>query len=234
MVYRSHIYLQAGGRLFGSEIWSIGLRMAIGGTMTDEPPSQSLNMWEDWTEDNVADVFNDVSAYMTSGSSGFSDAARLDYVKFNVIGPDGRYRNKNKTVAFYYSGNDAPRGTALAGPAQLAVVVSLLTDAQRGRAHRGRYYIPAAAMGVDSSTGRLPGATVASMATSAKNFINNLNNQPGIDVNNPRVIVASELESPGLQRDVTSIAVGNVLDTQRRRRNAFPEVYTELPVTIVQ
>lgn len=231
MTYRSHIRLQAGGRLFDTEQWSINLNMRLG-TDNGEPTGIVLDLWEQWTQDNVEDAFNDVAAYVQNPLAGWSTAAKLDFVKLNVIGPDGRYRNQGQTVAFYSEAQPPIDGTLTPGPAQTAMVVSLLTDLQRGRASRGRFYVPCGAFGVDSGTGRVSTPVVNDAADAAQDFLDSLNNMPGLDVNNPRVVIASNLGNPGPANNVTAIAIGNVLDTQRRRRNQLPETYTERPVTI--
>lgn len=232
MAYFPHIRLVMGGQFFTEEIWSVGLRMIIGNGNT--PPSGVvLDAWEEWTRDNVEDIATDCAAYVEASGSHFSSAAYLDYVKLNVVDENGRYRSDSETVEYRWPDGDRPRGTLAPTWPQLSTCVSLLTDTARGRANRGRYYVPTGGMGVDSGTGRMTSTDASTMAGAAQTFLNALNNQAGIDVNNPRVVVASNLGQPGPIRDVTRVAVGDVLDTQRRRRNALDETYTERPVTIV-
>lgn len=231
MTYAPHIRLQFGGSLFVTEQWSCSLNMRIGAQNVD-PTSIVLDLWEQWTRDNIEDLAADVRTWHESAEARNSQAARLEYVKANVIGPDGRYRNPGETVGIFYTGTDRQPGSRTPGLAQDTVCVSLLTDVTRGRASRGRFYPPTGQMTPDAQTGRISAGEVEGVVLGAQQLLDNLANQPGIDANNPRVVVASELGSPGPQRDVTSVAVGNVVDTQRRRRKDLPEAYTSLPVTI--
>lgn len=231
MTYLPHLRLQMGGQFFDSEIWSIGLRLAIGNGNT--PPSGPvISLWQEWTRDNIADIADDCAAYVEASGSHFSNRAWLDYVKLNVVNEQGRYASEGETVEFRWADQDRPQGTLAPTWPQLSTCVSLLTAVTRGRASRGRFYVPTGAMGVDSGTGRMTQSDAQTMTLAAQTFVNALNNQPGIDVNNPRVVVASALGAPGPVRDVTAVAVGDVLDTQRRRRNDLPEVYTTAGVTI--
>ena len=86
---------------------------------------------------------------------------------------------------------------------------------------------------MSGATGRITSADTEAMANSAAQLITDLDNQPSIDINNPRVIIASDLGAPGPYHVVTGVQVGDVVDTQRRRRNALPEAYTSAPVTVV-
>jgi hypothetical protein len=52
--------------------------------------------------------------------------------------------------------------------------------------------------------------------------VNNLNNWPAADVNDPKVIVAS---SKGYNTTVTGIRVGQAFDTIRTRREDLMETY---------
>nr|CRY96727.1 hypothetical protein [uncultured prokaryote] len=231
MTYRPHIRLQAGGPLFGTEQWSINLNMRLG-TDSGEPTGIILDAWESWTRDNVQDAYDDVAAYIQDPRAGWSSAAQLGYVKLNVIADNGRYRNPGETVAVYNETPSTIDGTLTPGPAQVALCISLLTDLQRGRASRGRFYVPCGAFAVDATTGRVSNPVLLDAVTAAQDFLNDLNDMPGLDVNNPRVVIASNLGSPGPANNVTAVAVGNVLDTQRRRRGDLPEAYLDLPVTI--
>jgi len=73
---------------------------------------------------------------------------------------------------------------------------------------------------------------VTAVLTSAQTLLDNLNNSPGIDTQNPRIVVASNLGEPGPMRDVTQVAVGEILDKQSRRRRSLVENYQARPVTI--
>lgn len=232
MTYAPHLLLSFGGRLFGVEQWACNLRMLLG--EPDAAVPVSLATMTTWAEENVEDVALDVAAWFTDGQARNSSAARLDYVKLNPIGANGRYANETETILYEWASGDAPAGVTAPGEPQNSLVVSLLTDATRGRASRGRFYPPTGTITVDSATGYIDDQVTAAVAGAALTLLNNLANMPGVDLQSPRVVVASDLGQPGPVRNVTSVAVGDVMDTQRRRRRSLVETYAGAgPVVIV-
>ena len=231
MTFRPHLYLQFGGRFFSTEQWSCGLRMSLG-----EPGPQNLTSDEtrrNWAIDNIDDVAQDVLDWFVEPSHANSSAARLDYVKLNPIGPDGRYAFDDETIEFRWADGEAQPGPRTPTFPQITCCVSLLTAAQRGRGSRGRFYPPTGLLDVSATTGRLNLGSVQTVLDGAQSLLDNLANQPGPDLQSPRVVVASDLGTPGPMRNVTAVAVGNVIDTQRRRRNELVEEYQQAVVTIV-
>lgn len=217
--------------MFTTEVWACNLRIGLGDPQTS---AVSLESIDTWTRENVVDVATDVATWFEDGDALISAAARLDYVKLNAIDGNGRYFSQADTVQVEYGAADAPQGGTTAGDPQQSAVVSLLTDATRGRGSRGRFYPPTGQLTVDGASGRVSATLTERMAGAALDLLNNLANEPGVDLSSPRVIVASDLGQPGPARSVTSVAVGNVIDVQRRRRNALPEAYSSAgPVTIV-
>lgn len=232
MTYRPHLLLQFGGRLFDTEEWSCSFRMLLGSPdVTIGPTTGVMNAW---ARDNIEDMASDLAGWHEDPGTYNSTAARLDYVKCNAIAENGRYADDGNTILFEFGGTDAPQGTGQPGPPQASLCVSLLTGVSRGRASRGRIYPPTGAQNYNGSTGRVTGTATSGLVASTTTLLNNLANMPGPDLLSPRVVVASELGQPGPVRNVTRVAVGDVMDTQRRRRESLPETYTVGPnITIV-
>lgn len=231
VTYRPHLLLSFGGQFFGSEIWTNNLRMILGDPATTLISESAMNTW---ALENIDDVATDVAAWFDRTDSRISSAARLDWVKLNVINADGRYWSDTETNRFDFPAGSQPTGDTTETFPQVTVAISLLTDAARGRGSRGRIYPPTGAMALGAGTGRITSANRAAMANSFLTLLNDLANEPGVDLQSPRVVVASDLGMPGPMRNVTSVAVGDIADTQRRRRNALPEQYTPAgPVVIV-
>jgi len=117
-------------------------------------------------------------------------------------------------------------GTASKTP-QDATVISLRTSTPGARG-RGRQYWPALAVTL-SSTFQIQNPTPANIVAESKTWLNAI----GTQMNNVYISQASALRvalavrsvTDHVCRDVTSIQVGSVLDTQRRRRDALPESY---------
>lgn len=105
-------------------------------------------------------------------------------------------------------------------PFQCATVISLLT-ASATRHGRGRFYLPPLAVST-LDTGRTSAAAITTLDTAWTAFFDSLNT----DGVNPVV----RNRTGHVSTPVTSARVGNVIDTQRRRRNKLVEVYTAITV----
>lgn len=111
-------------------------------------------------------------------------------------------------------------------PPQCSVVLTLLSDRPRGKASKGRMYLPGYAGGIGTN-GKIDGATTGAIATNAKTFFDSF--AADADVPDQLILAAKGTGPvPGLtaQNDfVETIRVGDVVDTQRRRRNGLVESY---------
>lgn len=165
----------------------------------------------DVTEAETAAAASAWSSTIASQSGG---ATRLREVKFARIGPDGLYTD-DPVISEVDAGGTATG--SLLYPPQVALAVSLDTD-RRGPTGRGRIYVPNPTINV-GATGRITAANATAAVTAAANFLNALN---GIQ-NLGSVCIAS---SKGYNSLVTSVRVGDVLDTIRSRRNQISEVYS--------
>lgn len=228
MAYRPHLLLTWGGTLGSSEIWSNSLRLTA--DSTDLPTLEAA------ARDNIDDLASDVSTFLFTGSvgaySGYGSAARLTYVKLNAIGADGRYSSDDESNRVDFLTGSPIRTSADHGAFQLAIVVSFKTTAARGRAHAGRLFVPALNASVDDDSGKFPNTIRDAVATSWQGFLQAVNDQPGFDTAGIRAAVFSGIGAPGPARDIVGVTVGNVFDTQRRRRNGLVEDYaTVLDVT---
>lgn len=109
----------------------------------------------------------------------------------------------------------------LALPPQCAIVVSLRTPTAGARG-RGRMYLPGPGTESLTDNGRLQGSVRDALAARMVDFIGNVNS-----LLTPQVVgVASNVG--GFITTVTAVAVGDVVDTQRRRRDALPEGYVTI------
>lgn len=134
-----------------------------------------------------------------------------------------------ETVGEYF------RPTALAGSGtaskanQSAVTLSLRTAGVGARA-RGRLYWPALAATLSATTGRITSPSAANMAEAGSQYLQLIANAigaliTGVDTWGP--VVYSRVG--GSSRMVNAVWCGDVLDTQRRRRDTLPENYARNP-----
>lgn len=156
-----------------------------------------------------------------------SPSAKLDLIKFNYIGADGRYVFESESVREEIT-PPVPGNGAGTPPPQLAICCTLRTAKARGRGSRGRFYspYPTGAGSVGAVDGRLAANIAKIYADAAATLINDLN---AVDVNDSpaagmRVIVASDA-GPGAFEPVTAVEVGRVVDTMRSRRSSLDEDY---------
>lgn len=113
---------------------------------------------------------------------------------------------------------------------QDAVVLSLRTSTPGARG-RGRQYWPALNATLSSSF-QLTAPTPAAIAADTKTWLNAIGTQMNnVYIGNAsalRVALAVRSTRDHVCRDVTSIQVGTILDTQRRRRDSLPESYASV------
>jgi len=128
----------------------------------------------------------------------------------------------------------ANRGTALPGttaptkPAQTAVVFSLRTNTPGGSG-RGRVYWPAlgASMGTDL---RIPSAQVFTAITEMKTYLNGIRSALATAFPTIGFDLAVRSRTTHTTPHVVRMQAGNVLDTQRRRRDNLPEAYQQVTI----
>lgn len=192
----------------GAEQFSYGLSL-INDFGTGTPPTE--------VPQGVIDAVTDFHSLGTV----MAGTSRVNLIKLNEIGTDGRYTSNDETVLHELDPPVGPSG-GNNHPPQVALAVSLMTDRARGRAARGRFYIPVGpAVALD---GRLSTGNRDTILTAAYTFVSAINSAvPGYDVG-----IVSNIGS-GAQAAVTKIRVGRALDTLRSRRRSLEEDYAESP-----
>lgn len=224
MTYPDHYLLSWGGTICdGTEIWANNLRL-----WSDTPD------WLSPTFDEAAALdqcYNDIrTLYINAGASISSDA-KVNWVKLNRIGADGRYASTSESNTKFLSGSSIIAGAASAGtlyPPQVALAITFRTNRDRGPASRGRIYAPRPQLNMPTS-GQVSSSTTQAVATAYATFITNLGNWDGIDTNNMAPAVVSGVGT-GAAAYIRSVNVGSVLDTQRRRRTALTETRSSAAV----
>ena len=203
------------GTMFGgAEEWSTGLWMGEEGQDAQVPTQASadafLALWTTFFESSEAQISYN---YLTT------------QVKVAHINTNGTTDQANVQYAFPGAVVD---GQALASvfPPQCSLVVTLMSDRPRGLASKGRMYIPGVCWGVGTN-GKLTTANRDSFAGKIEAFFNGIRAHADI-ADDPILAAKGTGAFPELtaQNDyIEKLKVGDVYDTQRRRRNGLTESY---------
>lgn len=156
---------------------------------------------------------------------GLSSFLRNDYYLESIrIYPYDGISGKALTPPSLFYPKALTKGSATTyAPTQIACAVTYQTHA-RGRGSTGRQYIGPLAASTISSNGRFSGAFLTAVGQGSAQLITNLNNNPGIDLPwSARAVVFHRPKSD--YSDIIGVSVGNVPDTQRRRRKRESESY---------
>lgn len=205
----AHIYVQWGGKLPGPEQWSCGLRLR---KKTAGAIDSGAGL--------LVGVSAAIATFHASADAQIAASAKLDFVKVNSIGTDGKYINASTNDAIYSDLGGA--GSAIQKyPNQIAWAVSLVTGFNRGPAHKGRFYLPLPDCYINGTDSRVSVAAATQLHGAVTTLLASLN-----AVNTDyEVAVFSRKSGAAGNRRVTGAAIGRTLDTQRRRRASLVEDY---------
>lgn len=205
----------AGTMFGGAEEWSTGFFLGEEGAAAADPTDAAatalLDLWRTFFESANSFI---ASTYLTTEC------------KINQIQAiNGRVLDGSTHYAYPATQLDGAYA-AQVYPPQCSLVVTLASDRPRGLASKGRMYIPGVSAAV-SANGKITTANRDVFATNVKNFFNGV--RAHADIPNTPILAAKgtgvfpELTA---QNDyIQTIKVGDVIDTQRRRRNGLVESY---------
>lgn len=207
-----HILYQFQGTMPGGDIFSVGLR-----TVAATVDNVELDMYAAAAHTAFRTMWNATASWHAFNSA----AVIYTHCTARLISTAGVTLLQSESATTADPGN-APGQTA---PNQSALVVSLRTSAA-GRRGKGRFYMPFVAPVFGTADDRVPDASLNPLVTATAVFISALNalTEGGTG---PFPIAVQSRAIPASDPPVTRIAIGNVVDTQRRRRNAVREVYIE-------
>jgi hypothetical protein len=126
-------------------------------------------------------------------------------------------------------------GTATAFPAQITLCATMTSEIQRGTGSKGRMYLPGINQAIQGGTGKLLSSQTATLVGHFKTFLDAVNADPDIPDSVILVSRGNKLTTfPGgdityinpHNKLVTGCRIGDVYDTQRRRRNGLTEAFS--------
>lgn len=176
------------------------------------------------------DIRDDCIAFWGRSQTGVASNVVLKRIKMAAIDDDGLYTGPAREYAVNVPGGlDVAAGPLF--PHQIARKVTLETDADLGRV-KGGFYLPGVtSYQFDSTTNLSAVAFTTEVRDSVKQFVDDLNNAPGIDATAFKVVIASgirhnadgSVKSQPMLNDVVRVNVGRRVDVQRRRANKHSE-----------
>lgn len=201
----------SGGLASGQEEWSTGVAFSDAGSGVTG--AADLATWADTIADNLGTFIGSSLDNGVSAQGTISEVSCYWYA--DTVGPA---LNVGSAVATY--AGSTPATHAL----QTSVVMSLRTGLS-GRRYRGRAYWPALGWTINTA-GRFAGTEPSVAASEFVDLLGAIADAaPGASALVPVVVS----RAGGFLTPVSSVAVGNVPDTQRRRRDSLPELYVTSP-----
>lgn len=207
----------------GGEIWSTGFWLGSATADAGDPAGSAIPIAGFWNTffGNVAQAFS--ASYITQqvkvaqhkASDGKVDLTKVDF--------------------YDLSPTQAGGGGSSALPPQISLAATMTSQIQRGTAAKGRMYLPGINTQVTSSTGKISSSVINTHATAFKTFLDAVNASSSVPDSVVLVSKGNKVTDIGtgevhyvLPKNalVTGLRIGDVYDTQRRRRNAMAETYT--------
>lgn len=203
------------GTMFGGEEeWSTGFYFGYTGGDADLPDQTLV--------DGIGPLWQ---TFFTNATSRVSNQWKTSEIKVAQLGTDGK-TIPDSPVYYTYPAPITGAYNSPSFPPQCALVATLVGPLPRGLASKGRMFLPGIVGSVDSN-GRLGDTDRGTICTNIKTFLTAVNALPA---NNVVVLASKGSLVPGgsapIIKAAISVRVGNVYDTQRRRRNALTEVYS--------
>lgn len=197
------------------EIWSIGMHLGM------EDGSTVATAFEDLDLAALHTAF--VTNLMVEGYPSLATSVLFGEVRLGLYNQYGQLvgDSRNYFGPSYGSGLDDSSYIP-----QHSVVVSLLSDLPRGKTAKGRFYLPAG-FGLPDADGYISNTDRANVITQVEAFLNAVSDVATSADPDLRIVnfSAGTALVDAILNPVVSFRIGNVVDTQRRRRNGLRERY---------
>lgn len=215
-----HNVVRIKGALLGGEQWSINPSFWDPSFPLSTPPASYDDLLS-WAQDIGA--LNANSIFPAAVMSMLSSAASITTVRTEHWADGVMTMAAEFIPSAPIVGNGGPNK-----PYHTALCASLRTG-KPGRSYRGRMYLPALALGVSLTDARIPSATSTTLSTQIAAWLTAVGVQ-GSFLGRTRAepCIVSKVKQE--RTTVKTVAVGDVLDTQRRRRDSLVELYTSAAI----
>jgi hypothetical protein len=201
----------------GLEEWSTGFWIGEAGAAVAAPGQAEVDAIAGFW----ATYFNNAAALIRAG-------VKCTRVKLSFYESGAENATEGATVFHDYPVAIAGgQGGSQALPPQISVVASLHASPSLGLAGKGRMFLPGVECPIESD-GSMSSANRTNMIAPLKTFFDAVNGSAAVDgrlVNTSKGRIGVPF-APPVARAVTTIRLGSIYDTQRRRRNQLTEQYT--------
>jgi hypothetical protein len=195
-----------------TETWQFGVRALVEGG-ANQPDDQQL----------LANALASATqTFFSNANVKISNNCRLTAIKCASINTDGHYSYTSPPGLYVYPTPIVGPTSGAAVVPQATIAVTTLTPQSRGRASKGRFYLPPSVMAF-STDGRLSSVAADDIETAARTWLLAINSTAQVSA----VAVMSKLGS-GTTNTVNAVGVGRVVDTMRSRRRSLQEGRTPL------
>lgn len=225
LTYAPHTLVAFGGNINGGppggDVWQCGIRV-VEGTVAPDGSASGAPLATPVAY--MSDLQATLRTWFTTAVTGVGCAggATLAWLKVNNIGSDGKYSNPSTTNRYdYATPGTGPVSTAGQCP-MITLAYTFTSLRARGPGSKGRIYLP---LNIPAQYSSQLG-TVANYVTHAKNLLAAIARPVGAAsaANGVFPVIASGRNATNFQ--INGVRVGNVMDVQRRRKNAITETYT--------
>lgn len=219
---RPFIKLTFGGTLAGAkDEWVCGINLGFDSIVPNIPGNTFLTAFNEYAENKGPELPALFKAYIGNSKMSVPNASTLQWIKLAPIGTDGQYMADAKEFEVLESFG----GKAGWYAPQNACVITMTSDKRKDPGRNQRFYLPfssgsSSGYGVDDTEGK-----ASLTATLLNNIKYNTSVIPGASVIQPAAVTTSD-KITGDYLPITAVRVGNVVDTQRRRRNKLNEFYS--------
>lgn len=159
---------------------------------------------------------------MATSPMRWADYSRLNSIRIGAVQTTGLETIEAKEAEDI----TPPAGASTEVLPQSSVVASLRSGFVTGAANFGRMFLPHSALPLATGTPETSSTVTGTVATAFQTFVSGVKTDLDAAVTAAVDPMIMTQVVGGTSKRVASIAVGDVNDTQRRRRNQLPEEYT--------
>jgi hypothetical protein len=201
----------------GAEVWTTGFYLGTEGADAGAP-----------TQTNVDNIATAWQTFFTHANCKFSTLYKTHRIKMVTMNASGS-TDLTTVKTHDYSPDIAGTYSVVTHVPQSALVGSLKSSIVHGKASHGRMYLPGVALPLGSD-GRISATDRDAIGVKFKDFITSVRGYAGMPGFPILIAKGGTLGPAAIGKYVYSIRMGNVYDTQRRRRNGLSETFYDAAI----